>query len=127
MRSERGLAEARFRTRGSAVVTSDLVVSPGLVDAILAAVGLEFALLSALLARARASALVAPLLLYLGSGACLMLALRAALAETEAVWIAGPLVASFLAHALVLWQLYRLLLAPPRLAVRSSGRRAAGP
>jgi len=88
---------------------SALAVTPGLVDAILVAVALEFAALCALLWRAGAQRLVLPLLLYLASGAFLLAALRAAIASPTSEGIAAALLASLLAHAASLAQGYRAL------------------
>jgi hypothetical protein len=87
----------------------DLAITPALVDAIVAAVALEFAALALLLAHGRAAHLVMPLFLYLASGAFLLLALRAALAEAAPVWIAGALLGSLGAHLLSLRQAHRTL------------------
>jgi hypothetical protein len=74
-------------------------ITPSLIDLILVGVAAEFVALAAWLARRSAARWIWPLALYLGSGAALMLALRAALASADAQWIALPLAASFFAHA----------------------------
>lgn len=84
-------------------------ITPGWIDAIVVAVVLESAVLSMFLLHASAARLVAPLLLYLASGASLLLALRAALAAADANWIAIALLASLLTHATSLGMLYRRL------------------
>jgi hypothetical protein len=88
----------------------ELAINPALVDAIVAAVVLEFAALALLLVHGRAAHLVVPLFLYLASGAFLLLALRASLAAAAPVWIAGALLASLGAHLLSLRQGYRALI-----------------
>lgn len=81
-----------------------LDVTPALVDMIVAAVALEFAGVGALLWRARVTRWLTPLFLYLASGTCLLLALRASLAGAGSDWIAGALLASLVAHlASLVW------------------------
>jgi hypothetical protein len=81
-----------------------LEVTPALVDLIVAAVALELAGATALLWRARLTRWLTPLFLYLASGACLLLALRAALSGAGSDWIAAALLASLVAHgASLIW------------------------
>lgn len=83
-------------------------ITPGLIDLILAGVAVEFVVLAAWLARSAAAHWIWPLLLYLGSGAALMLALRAALSGSDPLWIALPLGVSFFAHGGSLLAVVRL-------------------
>ena len=93
-----------------------LPLTPSLVDAILAIVALESVIFGRLLVRRGAGRLLLPFLLYLGSGAALLIALRSALGDAEPVWIASALLASGLAHGASLVQSLRLLAAaPPRV------------
>lgn len=86
----------------------EIPVTPGLVDAIVAVVGLEIAGLAGLLLHARATRWIAPLCLHLAAGAFLLLALRASLAG-DGAWVAPALLASGAAHASALWQAYLVL------------------
>jgi hypothetical protein len=100
-------------------------ITPGMIDAIVAGVALEFAGLGALLLHARAPHLLGVLFLYLASGACLLLALRASLADAGMHWIALALLASLIAHAASLWHSQRVFFraappAPSRPACRRS-------
>ena len=60
-----------------------MTLSPHLIDAILALIGIEVLVLSAWLVRARASRLVPALICFLVSGALLMLALRLSLSSPD--------------------------------------------
>lgn len=99
-------------------------ITTGWIDAILVGIGIEAALLAAGLLRMSARRWIAPLLLFLASGAFLMLALRAALAEADSVWIAASLLGSLVAHAATLWILHREL-SRLRSAVASARRESA--
>jgi len=87
-------------------------VTPAWIDAIIGLVVLEFLALRWLLVRASAGRLVAPLLLFLASGAFLLAALRAALADAASPWVASFLLAAFVTHAACLVQLPRRILRP---------------
>jgi len=80
-------------------------ITPVWIDAILVLVLLELAASAAWLARRGALVLIAPLSLYLASGAALLLALRAALAGAASAWIAAALLASGVVHVLALVRL----------------------
>lgn len=84
-------------------------ITPGWIDAILVGVAIELGALSMMLARASAARWIGPLLLYLASGAFLLIALRVALAGSDPAWIALALLASLLAHGASLWSLRRAL------------------
>jgi len=84
-------------------------VTPATIDAIVAGMVLEFVGLALLLVRAQAGALAAPLFLHLASGACLLLALRAALATPDTPWIGVALLASLAAHVGSLLGVQRVL------------------
>lgn len=101
-------------------------ITPGLIDAILVGIGIESGLLAAGLVRRSARRWIAPLLLFLASGAFLMLALRAALADAGPVWIAASLLGSLVSHLATLWLLHRELLGP-RSETASSSRESAPP
>ena len=85
-------------------------ITPSLIDLIIIAVAIEFALLAALLIIARATYLVTPLFLFLGSGALLLAAMRFALSSIDAGWTAAALFGSLCAHtALLCWAVQRLV------------------
>lgn len=83
------------------------LISGGLVEAILALVALEGALLAVVLRRSGRAAALPGLLATLLSGAALLLALRAALIGAGAVWIGAWLAAALAAHLLDLWLRFR--------------------
>ena len=78
-------------------------ITPFLIDLIIIAVAIEFALLAALLIIARATYLVTPLFLFLGSGALLLAAMRFALSSIDAGWTAAALLGSLCTHAALLY------------------------
>ncbi len=101
-------------------------ITPGLIDAILVGIGIESGLLAAGLVRRSAGRWIAPLLLFLASGAFLMLALRAALADAAHIWIAAALLGSLVSHLATLGLLHRELLGS-RSETPSSGRETVPP
>lgn len=106
----------------------EIVVTPAFVDAIVAGVLLECVGLGTWLVWTGAGRLVTPLCLYLASGACLLLALRASLAEAGAQWVLLPLAAALVAHVASLWRSKRVFLAgSPGLGRPCSERPVAGP
>ncbi len=84
-------------------------LTPRMLDGILVGVAVEFVALGAVLVRASATRWIAPLFLFLTSGALLLAALRGALAGAEELWLSAALLASGLAHAGALWTVYRAL------------------
>ena len=84
-------------------------ITPGLIDAILVGIGIESGLLVAGLFRISARRWIAPLLLFLASGAFLMLSLRAALADADSAWIAATLLGSLVTHLATLLLVHREL------------------
>lgn len=84
-----------------------MIITPGLLDAIMAAVGLEFALIAAALWRWNLRQWILPVFWFLASGALLMSALRLALSGSAAQWMALPLLGSLFTHLFLLltvWQ-----------------------
>ncbi|WP_019012963.1 hypothetical protein [Elioraea tepidiphila] len=79
------------------------LIGGGLVEAILALVALEAAVLAVVLRRTGRGVALPGLLVTLLSGAALLLALRAALIGAGAVWIGAWLAAALAAHLLDLW------------------------
>ncbi len=77
---------------------TELFASARIVDAILALVAVEAVALALWRRRAGTGPSAAQILPNLLAGACLLLALRAALLDAPWVWIAAPLAASLLAH-----------------------------
>lgn len=77
---------------------AELFASGRIVDLILAAMALEALALGLLWRRAARGLPTFPLLVCLASGACLLLALRAALTGAGALAIGGWLGVGFLAH-----------------------------
>lgn len=73
-------------------------VGPPMIDAILALVAIEFLVLSAFLARARAKGLIAPLFFFLASGALLLAAFRFSLAEADARVVSACLALAMVSH-----------------------------
>jgi hypothetical protein len=101
-------------------------ITPGMLDAIVAGVALEFVGLAALLVHARSPRLIVPLLLYLASGAFLLLALRASLAGAATAWIALALLASLVVHVASLVRTHRIFFGEASPAPdRHAGRRVA--
>jgi len=88
-----------------------------MIDAILAAVAIEFLALAYLLRRAARGFLIAPLFFFLASGAALMVALRFSLDGAQAPLIAIPMLAALFLHATFLALSYRSFGAdcPPRV------------
>jgi hypothetical protein len=76
----------------------DFFSSGGIVDLILAIVAIEVAALAVYFRRTGRGVAPIELVSNLLSGVCLLLALRAALLGASWVWVALPLIASFLAH-----------------------------
>ncbi len=91
---------------GQGVATGSWI-TPGWIDAIVAGVALEALVLGVLLAREGRAGLLVPLLAFLGSGAALLLALRAALSRTDAEWIGVALLVSGALHVVSLRVLWR--------------------
>ncbi len=77
---------------------ADAVVGTTLVDLILAAMAIELVVLRAL--RARRGGRAVTLAWNFAAGACLLLALRGALADAAPAWIAAALAGALVAHAL---------------------------
>ncbi len=77
---------------------TELFASARIVAAILALVAVEALALALWRRRAGAGPRAVEILPNLLAGACLLLALRAALLDAPWVWIAAPLAASLLAH-----------------------------
>jgi hypothetical protein len=111
-------------------MSSTLAVTPGMIDLIIGMVVVEFAVLGVVLLRQRAGRLTIPLLLYLTSGASLLLALRAALTDPGQPWVGVALLASLIAHVASLWRSYPLVqLVRPAVAspgVPTTGESVAG-
>jgi len=82
-------------------------VTPGLVDAILAGVVLEFLVVGAWMVRASETRLLVPFTLILASGAFLLAAVRVALPAPGSQRVALPLLGGLIAHAASLWQIRR--------------------
>lgn len=84
-----------------------LPVGPRLIDGILVFVGVELVAVGGALFGSSAAEWLPAWLLYLASGAFLLLALRASLAAAQPHWIAAALLSSLLAHAGLLgWWLW---------------------
>jgi hypothetical protein len=80
-------------------VLQDLILSGRIVDLMLALIVIEIIAIMAL-RRARGGAIATgPLLINIGAGASIMLALRASLTDSGWPWIAAFLLASLLFHA----------------------------
>lgn len=75
-----------------------LFASGRIVDLVLGLVALEAVLLVSYRRRSGRGVAVAELLAFLFAGACLLLALRAALVGASWEWVAAPLAGSFAAH-----------------------------
>lgn len=84
-----------------------MILTPSLIDAILAGVGAEFFLVCFFLRRAGAANWIMPAFWFLGSGALLMAALRLALSGNSGLVTALPLLASFVTHILLLITVWR--------------------
>jgi len=82
-------------------------VTPGFIDAILAGVLLEFLIVGAWMVRASETRLLAPFLLYLASGACLLAAVRIALPAPGSQRVALPMLGGLIAHVASLWTIHR--------------------
>ncbi len=91
----------------------DPAIPAGWIDWILAFVLAELAAGALLLARAQEARLIAPFASFLLAGACLLLALRAALAGSPSQWIALSLLGGLLAHVACLRQARRALRGAP--------------
>ncbi|MHA7871891.1 MAG: hypothetical protein ACX939_06035 [Hyphococcus sp.] len=85
-------------------------VTPQMLDLIIGGVGLEFIALSFVLVRLNARALIAPLGLFLASGAFLFLGARLVMAGVADGPAALSFLAAFASHiALLVWASRRLL------------------
>ena len=90
-------------------VLQDLILSGRIVDLMLAFIVIEIIAIMAL-RRARGGAIpTAPLLINIGAGASIMLALRAALTDAGWPWIAAFLLASLFFHVADLRQRWQPL------------------
>jgi len=87
-------------------------VTPTLLDGILAGVACEALVLGGLAWRRAGPPLLLALLLYLASGAALLLALRASLVDPGSPGVAVGLSVSLPAHLASLWSIHRLLPSP---------------
>nr|WP_041756232.1 hypothetical protein [Bradyrhizobium sp. ORS 278] len=85
----------------------ELYRSPHLIDAILAIVAVEFAVITWIWRRTRRGINPGALLTNLLAGVFLLLALRCALADAPWFWLAGCLAASGVANAADLRQRWR--------------------
>lgn len=88
------------------LAVDEMPVTPAILDLILAGVGIEAILLSLWLRRCGLGRAIVPALLFLGSGALFLSALRVALANGGTAVVAGLLLASGLVHLLCLWRGY---------------------
>ena len=85
-------------------VIEDLIASGRIVDLMLAFVALEIVVLLIYRARTGRGIPALPLLLNIGAGGCLMLALRATVAEAGWQWIAACLIGALVFHVADLGQ-----------------------
>ncbi len=86
-----------------------MILSPPLLDLVLAGVAGELLLIAAFLRSQRAAAWIVPLFWFLASGACLMIALRAALDGPGGLDPALPLSASLFTHIAMLVSVWGLI------------------
>lgn len=80
-----------------------------LIDAILVGVLIEGAAIAIWLRRRSRRRMVTPVMLFLASGALLMIALRLALIDASFLVVAAPLLGAFLAHLAVLRRCFKRL------------------
>lgn len=85
-----------------------MIITPGLIDVIILAVGGEFILIALFLRRTGAAGWILPAFWFLASGALLMASLRLALAGAGAQSdiIALPLLGSLVTHLLLIFTVW---------------------
>jgi hypothetical protein len=83
-----------------------MIITPGLIDVIILAVGGEFILIALFLRRTGAAGWILPAFWFLASGALLMASLRLALAGAQSGIIALPLLGSLVSHLLLIFAVW---------------------